>query len=114
MPAMRKDLRVLGQDELVERLEDDMSESSEKAQLYLAIDDKYYLVERVFPEGEKTACKGWKLIPFEDKYSVKSYSVIRQPSGRLTCQCGDFEFVKQKVGGTCKHIDALKQIGLIK
>jgi len=103
-----------------------MSESSEKAQLYLLISGKYYLVERIRFEGERAATRGWRLTHFDDKLNHSPYCVIRQPSGRLSCECAHFTFAaqeealqksresKQRIEPTCKHIDALKQIGLLK
>ncbi len=88
-----------------------MSES-EKAQLILLISGKYYNVERVWREGERSTAKGWKLTRFDDPLNHSPYCVIQQPSGRITCECADFTFVGQREQRGCKHIDALKQIGL--
>lgn len=92
-----------------------MSESAEKAQLYILISGKYYHVERIlFEVGERIqSATGWKLTHYLDEHKHGPYCVIRQPSGRITCECADFMLVKQRTSGEpCKHILACKQIGL--
>ncbi len=89
-----------------------MRESSEKAQLYLLIGGIYYLVERIPFDGEQTKATGWKLNKFDDRQGHGPYCVIRQPSGRITCECADFTFAGQREQRPCKHIKAVQQIGL--
>jgi len=90
-----------------------MSESSEKAQLYLLISGNYYLCERIPFEGERANTVGWKLTKMKDPLVHSPYCVIRQPSGRITCECGDFTFVGQRKQRDCKHTLALKTVGLL-
>jgi hypothetical protein len=92
-----------------------MSESREKAQLYLLIHGQYYLVEKIRFDGEtpRPNAKGWRLTKFDDKLNHSPYCVIRQPSGRITCECGNFVFVGQREQKVCKHAMALEQIGLL-
>lgn len=87
-----------------------MAESRERAQLYLLIHGQYYLVEKIPFVGETP---GWRLTKFDDKLNHSPYCVIRQPSGRITCECGNFVFVGQREQKMCKHGLALEQIGLL-
>ncbi len=89
-----------------------MSEASEKPRLFILIQGKYYLCERIPFGGERQHTTGWKLTKMADKFGHSPYCVIKQPSGRFTCECADFTFVQNKVGGTqkCKHIDACVDI----
>ena len=50
-----------------------MSESSEKAQLAILIAGKWYYLDRIAFDGERTNATGWKLTHFED---VKSHGPI--------------------------------------
>jgi len=88
-----------------------MSESSEKPQLFLLISGKYYLVEPI-PFDAIAEAKGWKLMPLDDKHSHGPYCVIRQPSGRITCECADFMLVGQREQRPCKHITKCEEVGL--
>ena len=85
---------------------------NQPAQLYLLIGDQYYHVERLLIDSQVRA-KGWKLTHFDDKQGHGPYCVIRQPSGRITCECADASFVKSKTGGDCKHAKSLIEIGLL-
>ena len=84
---------------------------NEAAHLFLLIQGKYYLVERIAFEGVKS--NGWRLTLLDDKEGHSPYCVIRQPSGRISCECADFTFVAQREQRPCKHVLAVKQIGLL-
>lgn len=92
-----------------------MSESSPPAQLFLLINGNYYRVERIpFEVQERESmAKGWKLRPLDDPHGHGPYSVIRQPSGRITCECADFTFVGQREQRPCKHILKVQEAGLL-
>ncbi len=87
-----------------------MSESSEKAKLFLLIQGNYYLCERmIFQARENANVVGWKLTKMNDKLAHSPYCVIRQPSGRMTCECADF-LMGRTSQSACKHIDACVDI----
>lgn len=86
-------------------------ESDEKPRLWLLIDQKWYLVERIKfdPPG---LLLGWKLQPWHDSQGHGPYQVIVANS-YYTCECADFTMQKQKIGELCKHIIACQKVGLI-
>jgi hypothetical protein len=91
-----------------------MSESPEKAQLYLLIGSKYYLVSRLDVPKEVPK-RGWRLTVMSDKgEGFDPYDVVREPSGRLTCTCPDWIVRRQGTGQFCKHETALISVGLLK
>jgi hypothetical protein len=46
--------------------------------------------------------------------SNKTYKIKVLPSGRLACECKDWQYRKSVDGGDCDHIKALKKSGLTK
>ena len=85
---------------------------SEKPQLYLLIAGKYYRVERIAFAEKRPDLRGWTLTAFEDELKHGPYQVIRD-GNVATCQCADFVMQKHPIGKHCKHIEALKTIGLL-
>ncbi len=85
----------------------------ETAHLYLAIEGKYYRVERMPPEGEKMP-HGWRLRPVEDPEAKGPYAVLQHRTGVLTCDCASWTFDKSKTHDYCKHQTALIAVGLLK
>lgn len=39
--------------------------------------------------------------------------IVFKAQGRLDCDCGDYTWRKERVGGLCKHLAALVEAGLV-
>lgn len=82
--------------------------AQEIAKDHLTEDPRYY-THLAKMEKAAAAIRG-KMVGKADA-SARQYSLREDPSGKMTCTCGDYKFRQAGVNGECKHIKAHRSSG---
>lgn len=77
---------------------------TEKPMLYLQIEGHHYRVERVSVPAN-VATSAWRLTKDDGGKGFGPYLVMREPSGRLICECASFLVGERREERfMCKHL----------